>query len=262
MKTTIAYELKRHTKTSGARVIYACESGSRAWGFASPDSDFDVRYLYVYPEETYTSLDVLKETLDTKPYLHEGTGAMLDFGGWELRKALRLFLKSNGALLEWLHSPLTYHESTPILDLWRSLVPDILDPRALASHYLGMARNSLARLDISAGGGVRAKTYLYAVRPVLAAEWVLTHRTPAPVALADLRAGLSLPKDAAADLDELLTRKATHNEDFSTPRFPNLDRYLTAKLTSLSETRNALPAFEPDRKLVNAFFREVISEAA
>jgi|GEM_PF-3195695 len=103
------------------------------------------------------------------------------------------------------------------------------------------------------------RSTIYAGRPVLAAEWVLSHRTPESVALADLRKGLDIPENASEKLDELLTGKTVNNEDFITHRSTELDRYLTESVTSLRETRSRLPEFTPDHKLVNAFFREIVA---
>src|SRR6201990_2789542 len=90
-------EAERHV-----RVLYACESGSRAWGFASRDSDYDVRFLYVHEPDWYLSVQ------DRRDVIEEPLSDELDVSGWELRKALRLLRKSNPPLLEWLKSPFVY----------------------------------------------------------------------------------------------------------------------------------------------------------
>src|SRR4051794_14574214 len=88
------------------RVLYACESGSRAWGFASRDSDYDVPFLYVHERDWYLSVDDRRDVLEY-PLRDE-----LDVSGWELRKALRLLRKSNPPLLEWLNSPMVYRDDS------------------------------------------------------------------------------------------------------------------------------------------------------
>ena len=96
--------LDRVERHHGVRVVYACESGSRAWGFASPDSDYDIRFIFVRPAASYHSVAEGLESIDLP------LDGLLDAGGWDVRKALRLLGKSNGALVEWLHSPVVYVE--------------------------------------------------------------------------------------------------------------------------------------------------------
>jgi uncharacterized protein len=84
------------------RVLFACESGSRAWGFASRDSDYDVRFLYVHRRDWYLSVEDRRDVIE-RPIADD-----LDVSGWELRKALRLLRKSNPPLFEWLKSPVVY----------------------------------------------------------------------------------------------------------------------------------------------------------
>ena len=85
-------------------ILYAVESGSRAWGFASPDSDFDVRFLYVRPVLDYLRIRPMRDVIELPL-----TGD-LDTNGWDIVKALNLFRSSNPALLEWLRSPIIYRE--------------------------------------------------------------------------------------------------------------------------------------------------------
>ena len=57
MKDIILRELKKIEEQENVKIIMAIESGSRAWGFASPDSDYDVRFIYVRKEEDYLKLE-------------------------------------------------------------------------------------------------------------------------------------------------------------------------------------------------------------
>src|SRR5689334_14501823 len=120
------------------QIFYACESGSRAWGFPSEDSDYDVRFLYVRPSEWYLSIDVEeKPDVIERPITDE-----LDISGWDLRKALKLLRKSNPPLLEWLSSPIVYLEKLSIADRMRKLVPEYYSPKACLYHYLHMAQGN------------------------------------------------------------------------------------------------------------------------
>lgn len=104
MTTEIQQELSRLEIQHNIQILYAVESGSRAWGFASVNSDWDVRYIYVHRPEWYLHID------DKKDNQEEILPNDIDLAGWELRKALRLFRKSNPPMLEWLDSPIVYRE--------------------------------------------------------------------------------------------------------------------------------------------------------
>lgn len=141
--------LDRLEKRHGIRIPYACESGSRAWGFASPDSDYDIRFIFVRPEASYVSVQEGLESLDLPM---EGE---LDAGGWDVRKAARLLGRSNGALIEWLHSPLVYRAEPGFRERWQAAAREVFSPRAACDHYHGLAKQMvMGKLE---GAEVRAK---------------------------------------------------------------------------------------------------------
>jgi predicted nucleotidyltransferase len=123
---------------SGVTIVFACESGSRAWGFASPDSDYDVRFLYVSHPSWYLSVDLE----DKRDVIETPIEGVWDVNGWDLRKALRLYRKSNPPLLEWLQSPIVYREPSGAAGKLRNLVPSFYSPTASMYHYLHMAQKN------------------------------------------------------------------------------------------------------------------------
>ena len=160
--TEIQQLLERIERDHGIRILYACESGSRAWGFASPDSDYDIRFIFVRPEHSYLSVQEGLESIDLPL---EGE---LDAGGWDVRKAIRLLGKSNGALVEWLHSPIVYRNEGGFRERWQDTARAVFAPRASSDHYRGLAKQMvLGKLDSE---NVRAKDYLYALRAALSAR--------------------------------------------------------------------------------------------
>src|SRR5688572_12611281 len=164
MKEIIFEKLKSIEHQFDVKILYACESGSRAWGFASPDSDYDVRFIYVHKMDYYLSIDEQRDVIELP------INDVLDINGWELRKALRLFRKSNAPLYEWLQSPIVYAADPGFVDGLKSLMSGIFSARAGMHHYLSMAK-SVFDSELS-GEMVKLKKYFYALRPILAAMWI------------------------------------------------------------------------------------------
>ena len=157
------------------RILYCCESGSRAWGFASPDSDYDVRFIYVHEEDWYLSFDIeRRRDVIEYPIVDE-----IDCNGWDLRKALYLFTRTNGALLEWLNSPIRYIEQGDFAAKLRNLAPRAINNVALCYHYSHMARRN-AR-EYLYRDKVKLKKYFYVLRPLLAIRYIEEGRGIPPV---------------------------------------------------------------------------------
>lgn len=230
MNNEILELLKNTEEREGVEILYACESGSRAWGFASPNSDYDIRFLYRHPQEHYLSIFHHEETIEI-PIEND-----LDPGGWDVRKALGLLAKSNGALIEWLHSPIVYLDKGGFCAAWRELTRSVMMPHHLVNHYRGLAMQ-INRKKLTAEAPT-AKGYLYASRALLAARWVETHKTPPPVAFSEL---LELAPDLRERLEMLVAWKAEKDEVASAGRIPELDRFITEELLRKTERPSPEP---------------------
>jgi predicted nucleotidyltransferase len=224
MITEINSLLSRIEDTHGVRIVYAVESGSRAWGFASPDSDYDIRFIFIRPADSYISVQEGLESIDLP--LEED----LDAGGWDLRKSARLLGRSNGALIEWLHSPIIYRNEDGFRDRWQAMAREVFSPRASSDHYRGLAKQMV--LGKLVGDAVRAKDYLYALRAVLAAKWIGETHTIPPVPFADLFA--TAPRSIQLLIPELLEHKARTAEGERMDRLPELDAFLRDFIGSTS----------------------------
>lgn len=136
MQEVITEQLDRLEREEQVRILYACESGSRAWGFPSQDSDYDVRFIYVRKPEWYLSI------FDKRDVIERPISDKLDISGWDLRKALNLYRKSNPPLLEWLQSPIRYAEKYSVTEQLREISPLTFSPKSCMYHYLNMARGN------------------------------------------------------------------------------------------------------------------------
>lgn len=226
------------------RIVYACESGSRAWGFASPDSDYDIRFLFIKPEADYVSVHDGIESIDL-PLL-----GLLDAGGWDVRKAAKLLGKSNGALVEWLHSPIVYRAEPGFRERWQQAAREVFFPRASCDHYRGLAKQMLmGKLQADA---VRAKDYLYALRATLAAQWVGCGKGIPPVEFSQL---LEIaPAELRAEIPALLAHKAQSAEGERMARQPVIDDFLDRCLAE----RDATYEQKDDRENVSARLNQLL----
>ena len=231
MTTRIATALAALEAERSIRILYACESGSRAWGFSSPDSDFDVRFIYCHPPAWYLRLDEGPDTLNF-PIDDE-----LDLGGWELRKALRLLRGSNAALFEWLQSPIVYHEALGFRAQLAPLLPPSFNLKAGLHHYLGQLRRGVEEELV--GEEVRLKRLFYALRSALAARWIRKRRALPPMEFAPLRQ--LLPPDLLGVVNELLVQKAVSNEKTMVTRPAALVAWLAEEYAAGQAAREALP---------------------
>jgi len=203
-------------------VLYACESGSRGWGFASPDSDYDVRFLYVHRLPWYLAVEPKRDVIEL-PISDE-----LDVGGWELRKALRLLRRANPVLLEWLDSPVVYREDTALAAGIRELATQWFSPKRGRYHYLAMAhRNFRGYLQ---GDSVRLKKYLYVLRPLLAAQWIERGLGQPPMRFADLAEHLVTDAALLDEINALLEIKMRAGEAEYSPRWPRIHAFIESEL--------------------------------
>lgn len=249
----IAARLHTAASEEGVRILYAAESGSRAWGFPSPDSDFDVRFLFAHEPDWYVSLwdkrDVIERPLDEHG---------VDLAGWDIRKALRLLLRSNPALYEWLVSPIVYVDG-PLRAELKALFEAHASPRALAYHYWSIARGQW-RTEIEGRTQVRLKKYFYVVRPLLSLAWVAERGAPPPMSIDDLMALPALPDAPRRAIEVLLAEKRTTPELGTRPPIVEIDAWASAEPERLNPDRLSLSG-QPRRDMreeADRLYRRII----
>lgn len=209
----------------GVRVLYACESGSRGWGFASPDSDYDVRFLYVHPLPWYLQVNPMRDVIELP------ISDALDINGWELRKALGLLRKGNATLVEWLDSPVVYRADAAFLGATRDAALHTHRPERSFHHYVHMARRNYR--EYLRGETVRLKKYLYVLRPLLAALWTEQGRGVAPMRFTVLVDAIVTDAGLRTAIEQLLVAKRAAMESDVGPPLPAINAFVDAELTRL-----------------------------
>ena len=205
MREEILRRLAVAEEEHGVHILYACESGSRAWGFASPDSDFDVRFVYAHEADWYLSFDVERR----RDVIEYPITDDIDCGGWDVRKALYLFTRTNGAFLEWLNSPIKYLDKGQFASALRELAPRCVNATALCYHYSHMARRNAREYLFREK--VRLKKYFYVLRPLLAIRHIEQGRGIPPVRFQEL-VELVAPPQIQPAISNLIESKALTSE--------------------------------------------------
>lgn len=250
MRERVLHELQRIEREHDVTVLYACESGSRAWGFASTDSDYDVRFVYVEKPDWFVQVDTPRDVIE-RPLDDE-----LDVSGWELRKTLGLLRKSNPTLLEWLDSPLVYRQEATATARLRELAETFYSPPAARNHYLSMARKNFR--GYLQEESVRFKKYFYVLRPLLAVRWIDQGRGRPPMTFSELLGTLDDPS-LLAEIDELLVLKRNADEATYGPRRPLLHAFIKAEL---EREVPSLPRTQEDNSLLNQYLRDTVAQYA
>ncbi|MCI9338436.1 MAG: nucleotidyltransferase domain-containing protein [Lachnospiraceae bacterium] len=244
-------KLDQIERTEGVRILHAVESGSRAWGFASPDSDYDVRFVYVRPKGDYLRLDQPRDVIEWQ--LDE----VLDINGWDLKKALIQFAKGNATLFEWSGSPIVYRTT----DEWAKIKDaskQYFSEKAAVYHYYGTANSTLQ--EYLQGDKVRYKKYFYALRPLLAAQYIEKYHTAPPVLFDDILK-LALPEDLRQAIDELLEVKKRSTEGEEHQQMPVIKRFIESETVRLKEIADNLKDdHNRDLTVLNRIFLETIAE--
>lgn len=249
IKREIEEKLREIEEREHVKVLHAVESGSRAWGFASPDSDYDVRFIYMRSEEDYLRLDEPRDVIEWQ--LDE----VLDINGWDLKKTLAQFKKGNATLFEWANSPVVYYTT----DTWKQIyerAKEYFSVKAATYHYYGTAKNTYSQY--LQDEMVKYKKYFYALRPLLAARYIEENQCPPPVLFDDLMK-MDIPKELRDGIEELLEKKKVTQEKDRNPQLPVIQEFIESELRRqkvLTDNRedDRLEDWEP----LNMLFREVI----
>ncbi len=229
VREEILQRIRRAEDEHDVKVLLAVESGSRAWGFESPNSDFDARFIYAHRRDWYLSVG-LEEKRDVIEYPIVDD---IDLNGWDLRKALRLFWKSNPAFIEWVQSPIVYAEHGGFAEHVRRLIPAVYSCVSGVHHYRSMAKTNYR--GYLRGDEVPLKKYFYVLRPLLSVRWLERYGTSAPIEFAKLLHLIGDQPTLLAAIDELLARKRAAPELGLSAPVRSINDFIEAELERLEQ---------------------------
>jgi len=253
MNAILLGKMREIEQNNNVQILFAIESGSRAWGFPSPDSDFDARFVYARPVDDYLTLEPIRDVIELPI---EGD---LDINGWDIKKALNLLLKPNPVLLEWLSSPIHYIWNDEVCEKLTSFAKELAHGPACVHHYYNLGENIWKR-RIEDKEKVKLKRYFYVLRPAMALRWIRMHpEIIPPMNFQELMAGADLPNELTNELQDLLRAKAETKELGLGPRNARLDRFIQDEFERARELTKTIRSEKREfRKTADQLFRDIV----
>lgn len=251
MEKKIKEYLAALEQEKGITILLACETGSRAWGFPSPDSDFDVRVIYKHERDWYLSLSEEKDSIEL--FLENNE---IDISGWDIRKSLRLLWKSNPPLLERIQSPIIYKADENFLKEFTLLANTTYSRIATIHHYLSMAKKVLEK--VIAAPEYKLKDLFYALRASVACLWILERKELPPIEFRKMLNGLELPTPLTTRISELIKLKSTISEAYLHKGELDLIEFMHQCIQKADLDSKNLPNAEKQMDKMNEFFRKTI----
>lgn len=252
MKELIQQRLLDIQKEKNIKILFSSESGSRGWGFPSPDSDYDVRFFYVRPKDEYLSISEGKDQFDFP------INDLLDINGWDIRKTLRLMMKSNASPIEWLQSPIIYMEKPGFREEIFEMAKQYFLPRHTAHHYLGISKNLLEQGIV--GEEFKIKKYFYVLRSLLSAKWIIEKEEIAPMEFYLLMEQIQDQTKLVQAINRLWEEKKNALEGALTSVQPIIHDFVKTEFARCEELVKNVPRRNNDKKALDVFFRKIISQ--
>ncbi|PFH09784.1 hypothetical protein BCF11_2187 [Collimonas sp. PA-H2] len=232
------------------KILFACESGSRGWGFASPDSDYDVRFIYIHQPDWYLTVFPGRDVIELP------ISEVYDVSGWDLRKTLGLLRNGNATLVEWLSSPVVYHADPAFLSTIRAVAEQVSRPDRSFHHYLHMAKKNYR--EYLQGEMVRLKKYLYVLRPLLACIWIEQRRGAVPMRFQDLVDAIISDAALKNAIAELLVIKRRAKESEHAPAMPLINQFIEHALQRFSHDSPPLQPEQQDFSVLDRLLRDTV----
>ena len=229
----IQQKLTEIEEKENIKILHCVESGSRSWGFASPDSDFDVRFIYLRNKEFYLKLGKTRDVIEWE------LNDVYDINGWDIQKALRLLHNSNPTVFEWNNSPIVYRTS-PMWEKVREVINEYFLSRTGMNHYLSTAKHNYKEYVRS--DEVKLKKYFYVLRPILACRWIMDNNTPPPMLFSELMEA-ELDRNLYEPVNKLLEIKMQTSELGTGKRIDVINEYIEEQFEIL---KNKLDSMESE----------------
>lgn len=243
----IKHILKQIEQKKNIKILYACETGSRAWGFPSPDSDFDIRFMYMHERDWYLSLSQKKDTIE----IMDGD---LDITGWDLKKSLTLLKKSNTPLIERFNSPIEYFAMPGFKEEFKQLIANYYSPIAVFFHHHSLAKKFWE--DLKDKEEFKLKSYFYLIRSLLSCNWIIKDSSVLPMHIEGL---MQYVEDEYKDsLRKLIALKATVGEKYLHKKDKKLHEWVMNLLEYAEVSKENLAVNRKDMALLNEFFLKMM----
>lgn len=239
-------------KEKGIKILLACETGSRAWGFPSPDSDFDIRVIYKHDKDWYVSLTEEKDTIE---YFLDNNE--IDISGWDVRKSLRLLWKSNPPLLERIQSPIIYKADKEFLSGINLIAQKAYSRIATIHHYLSMAKKTFE--EVVNSEEYKLKKFFYALRASAACLWILEKDDIPPIEFGKIVNGLNLSGNLKARIGELIVIKSKISETYLHNGEKELIAFMKNCIDRAVIESQSLPGSKLQMTDLNDFFRKTLN---
>ncbi len=246
-KEIIQRKLAEIAQAHKIRILLAIESGSRAWGFPSTNSDYDVRFVYVRHLDDYLSIKEFRDVIETQIYYEPLLGTLEDLNGWDIRKALYLALKSNPVLFEWIQSPIRYAIDESAVQSLFEFCKENVNLDLMKNHYYKLTFNAWRQIEED-HHEVKVKLYCYGLRPALMLDWLNKFHSVPPMDIHSLVYTLIKDSKLENTIAELVTLKATALEEQKISRNSLIDSFI---LSLLSEPpKDQVPLIIKDEQLI------------
>lgn len=249
MKKNINELLKEVEVIKQVKILYACETGSRAWGFPSPDSDYDIRFIYKHKPEWYLSLAARKDSI-------EKMQGDWDLSGWDLRKSLLLLKKSNAPLIERFQSPIVYFADNSFKKEFSKLITEYYSPIAAFYHHFSLAKKFLA--DVEQQEQIKLKSFFYLVRSLLSCNWIINNDSVLPMNIHALMIYTDTKRQQF--LNDLIELKSEKNEDYLHKIKSETKKWILQLFNTLENNKDKLRINNNNMNSLNDFFIKNIYE--
>lgn len=247
MKAKINQYIQRLEAERNIKILLACETGSRAWGFPSPDSDYDIRVIYMHEKDWYISLHPKRDHFNL---MFEDN--MLDITGWDLRKSLNLLYRSNAALLERIQSPMVYCADEKFREEITEIADDFYAPIAVMYHYLSLTKKMMDGMEEAES--IKLKKLFYALRSALVCKWILTSQERPPISIFKLMDGLNLAESMRQRILNLIAIKTEMDESYMHSKEPEIIAFIQGIIIEADANANSLSGARNKTQSLNDFF--------